>query len=76
MSIIVPNEDAQVNLGLLITYHTVFTPYAKKLFEYSGPATPDTDNLIKSSRLWLQHMIDILPVLMEAINDTPTSDGK
>ena len=74
MANIVPNIEAQVNLDLLSTNYTAFTPYAKALFEYSGPATPDTDAQIKSFRLWLQNMIDILPKLMGAINDTPTSE--
>ena len=73
MSIIVPNENAQVNLNLLITYHTVFVPNAKKLFEYSGDATPETDDLIRTCRKWLQHIIDVCPELMQGINDTPTS---
>jgi len=73
MANIIPNIEAQVNLGLFNTNLSAFAPTAKYIFEYNGPATPDTDDKIKSARLWLQNMIDLLPKLMEALNDTPTS---
>lgn len=73
MANITPNTMAQTNMSILGDNYKAFEPIASALFAYSGEATKETDDQINSSRTLLQNMIDILPQLMKAINDTPVS---
>lgn len=73
MANITPNIMAQTNMGILADNYKAFEPIASALFTYSGEATKETDGQINSARTLLQNMIELLPQLMQAINDTPVS---
>jgi hypothetical protein len=73
MTNITPNTMAQTNMSILADNYKSFEPVASALFAYSGDATKETDDQIKNARTLLQNMIDILPQIMQAINDTPVS---
>jgi hypothetical protein len=73
MTNIVPNVMAQTNMALLNENYKAFQPIASGLFTYSGPPNDQTDQQIKNARTLLQNIINILPSLMQAINDTPTT---
>lgn len=70
---IVPNQMAQIDLGIFNSYVETFSQVADIIFKYNGDADADFISKLTLAKQTAQGVNDTLPKLIAALNGYPVS---